>query len=55
MLGLFVYKTKRIEVSLFIHIFSNFFKYTLPILIWGKGQAILALIVNCLELLLLAS
>ena len=44
MLGLFAYKTKRIELSLIIHILSNLARYTLPVLILGQGQLVIALI-----------
>ncbi len=51
--GIIAYKTKRIEITMLLHIGSNFFRYTLPFLILKAPLPLVYPLYGALELLLL--
>lgn len=56
-LGLIAYKSRRIELTMIVHMLSNFVRYTLPVLILGNRGTfaqVLSLILDCATLLLIA-
>ncbi len=55
LLGIVAYKTQRIEVSMLLHMTSNFFRYLLPILIIQQSMPTTRLIYACFELLILGA
>lgn len=55
LLGIIAYKTQRIEVSMLLHITSNFFRYLLPFLIVQQSMPTTNLLYRCFELLILGA
>lgn len=56
MLGLMVYKTQRIEISMIMHALSNLIRYTIPVLVIGHchGASVFQIAFVCLEYSILA-
>lgn len=53
LLGIIAYRTQRIEMTILLHLASNFFRYTLPTLILHQQLPAIFLIFACVELLIL--
>ncbi len=53
LLGIVAYKTQRIEITLLLHIASNFFRYTLPTFILQQQHPTIFLVFVCIEILIL--
>ncbi len=52
-MGIVMYKAQRIEVTMLMHMSSNFFRYTLPTLILHQQIPVIFLLYNCFEILVL--
>lgn len=55
LLGIVAYKTQRIEVSMLLHMSSNFFRHLLPFLIIQQSMPTTNLIYTCFTLLILGA